>query len=188
MMEPKVERYVAPPLGSTWASTRRDAGSYGASTVQVASKRGQRSWQGQQALTFEGPELTIVALPDSGRWIGMFKGDTPVITWDPPVGWEWPLEVGKTWTRSYTLNMHAAKRRVPFQSTQKVEAYEEVQVPAGTFKTFKVSTIDTLGNENLAWFSPELGIFVKQSLRRTAKHAAGPGSRDTELVSHTISR
>lgn len=188
MMTPRAETYVAPPLGSTWVSMRRDSGSYGSSAVQVAGKRGERMWQGRQAVTFEGPDATIVALPEGGRWVGMFKGDTPLITWDPPVGWEWPLEVGKTWTRSHTVTMHAAKRTMPFQSTQKVEAYEEVTVPAGTFKTFKVSTVDTLGNENVAWFSPALGIFVKQSLRRTAKHAAGPGSRDTELVSQTISR
>jgi hypothetical protein len=43
-------------------------------------------------------------------------------------------------------------------------------------------------NENVVWFSPELGIFVKQNLRRTAKHPAGPGTRDSELVSHTITR
>jgi hypothetical protein len=188
MMEPRAERYVAPPLGSTWTSDQRNTGSYGAGNRQVHTRRGEKMWQGQQVVTFEGTDATIIALPGTGRWAGFFKGDTPLVTWDPPVGWEWPLEVGKSWTKDYTVTMHAAKRSVPFNMTQKVEAYEDVTVPAGTFKTFKVSTKDTLGNDNIAWFSPELGIFVKQSLRRTEKHAAGPGTREAELASHTISR
>jgi hypothetical protein len=59
-------------------------------------------------------------------------------------------------------------------------------VPAGTFKAFKVTSSDTLGNENVVWFSPELGLFLKQTLRRTEKHPAGAGTRETELVSQTI--
>ena len=70
----------------------------------------------------------------------------------------------------------------------RVEAYEDVTVPAGTFKAFKVRTTDTMGNDNVVWFSPELGIFVKQNNRRTAQHAQGPGTRDIELVSQSIRR
>jgi hypothetical protein len=102
------------------------------------------------------------------------------------LSWEWPIEVGKTWTKKYTITIHATKQTIPFEVRQKVEAYEDVTVPAGTFKAFKVVTSDTLGSENINWFSPELGIFVKTTLRRTAKHPAGAGTRETELVSQTI--
>ncbi len=187
LFEPRAERYVAPPLGSTWVSARRDTGSYGSGSAQVPGKRGQQTWQGKEFISFESPELTTLANPD-GSWLGQVRGATPVVTWDPPLSYDWPLEVGKTWTKNHRITIHAAKRTLAFQSTQKVEAYEDVTVPAGTFKAFKVSTSDTLGNENINWFSPDLGIFVKSSLKRTAKNAQGAGTRDIELVSQKITR
>ena len=86
------------------------------------------------------------------------------------------------------MTIHATNQTIPYQITQKVEAYEDITVPAGTFKAFKVSTSSTLGEENVNWFSPELGIFVKSINTRTAKSAAGPGTRETEIVSQTIKK
>ncbi len=187
MMAPKAERYAAPPLGSTFTQTQRDSGSYGSGNAQVQVRRGERTWQGQQVIAWETPESAILAQPN-GNWLGIVSGDKTLITWDPPIGFDWPLEVGKTWTSNHTLTFHAKKQTIPFQRTQKVESYEDVTVPAGTFKAFKISTSDTLGNENVTWYSPELGIFVKQIATRTAKNAAGPGRRETEIVSQTITK
>jgi len=184
LMEPKAERYVAPPVGTTWVTAIHSTGSYGSGSRQVPGKRGERMWQGSQVVTFDGALGTILARPD-GSWLGIYKGDQPIMTWDPPLTWEYPLEVGKTWTRQQQVTIHAAKRTIPYVVTQKVEAIEEVTVPAGTFKTFKISTVNTLGDDNLIWFSPELGIFVKQSNKRTAKHGQGPGTQSTELMSYT---
>ena len=183
LMAPKAERYVAPPLGTTWETSRADTGSYGNGSSKVASRRGERSWQGQTVLTFESATGTIVAKPD-GNWIGIFSGDKPVMTWDPPLNWEWPIEVGKTWTRDQRVTFHAANRTVSYKLTQKVEAYEDVTVPAGTFKAFKIRTVTSLGDENIVWFGPEQGIFIKQSQKRTAKHALGPGTREIQLLSY----
>lgn len=184
---PTAERYVAPPQGSTWVSKRIDTGSYGSGTVQSAGSMGEQMWQGQKLMAFQSQEQTTLAHP-SGDWIAQVKGSTPLVTWNPPLGWNWPLEVGKTWTKKTSITIHAAKRTIPYEYTQKVEAFEDVTVPAGTFKAFKVKTSSTLGDDNVNWFSPELGIFVKSSLKRTAKHSAGPGTREIELVSHTIRR
>ncbi len=183
LMAPKAERYVAPPVATTWQSARQDTGSYGSGSAKVAGRRGERTFQGAQVLTFEGPDGTIVATPES-NWLGIFKGDTPMVTWDPPLGWPWPIEVGKTWTREQRMTIHAAKRTVPYVLTQKVEAYEDVTVPAGTFKAFKLSTTTSMGDDNLTWFSPDMGIFIKQSLKRSARHPSGAGSRELELLSY----
>jgi hypothetical protein len=186
-MAPKAERFVAAPIGSTWVQAQSNSGSYGSANVQTQITRGERMWQGQQVMTYAGPQSAILAEPN-GNWVGVVSGDKPVMTWDPPFAWDWPLEVGKTWTKNYRVTIHATNQTIPFQQTQKVEAYEDVTVPAGTFKAFKISTSDTLGNENLNWFSPELGIFVKSINTRTAKHAAGPGRQETEIVSQTIKK
>jgi hypothetical protein len=187
MVAPKAERFVAAPIGSTWTQAQSNSGSYGSGKVQTQVTRGERMWQGKQVITYQTPQSAILAEPN-GNWIGIVSGDKPIMTWDPPVGWDWPLEVGKTWTHSHRFTNHAKQQTIPFQSTQKVEAYEDVTVPAGTFKAFKISTSDTLGNENVNWFSPELGIFVKSINTRTAKHVAGPGRQETEIVSQTIKK
>lgn len=189
MMAPKAERFVAAPLGSTWVRAQRDSGSYGSKDVQVQFRRGERMWQGKQVITYETPQFTILAEPEpTGNWIGFFSGDKPMTTFDPPAGWNWPLEVGKTWTKDYRMTNHATKQTIPYQQTQKVEAFEDVTVPAGTFKAFKIISSSTLGQEDVNWFSPELGIFVKSINTRTAKHAAGPGRQETEIVSQTIKK
>jgi hypothetical protein len=187
MLAPKAERFVAAPIGSTWTQAQSNSGSFGAGKVQTTVTRGERMWQGQQVIAYENPKTAILAALD-GNWIGVVSGDKPIMTWDPPLRWDWPLEVGKTWTRNYRVTIHASNQTNPFEQTQKVEAYEDVTVPAGTFKAFKISTSDTLGNENLNWFSPELGIFVKSINTRTARHASGPGRQETEVISQTIGK
>lgn len=184
LMAPKAERYVAPSVGTTWESARHDSGSYGTGSNRVPGKRGERTWQGQKITTFEAAGGTIFATAD-GSWLGMYKGDTPLMTWDPPLTWDWPLEVGKTWTREQRMTIPAAKRTVAYTLTQKVESYGDVTVPAGTFKAFVLSTVTSLGDENLVWYSPDHGIFIKQSLKRTARHPQGAGTREIELLSYT---
>jgi hypothetical protein len=183
LFEPRATSYVAPPVGATWTTARRDTGSYGSGSAQVTTRRGERSWQGAPAITFEGVDVTTLAIPN-GDWIGQFRGATPLVTWDPPLGWDWPLVVGKSWTRDQRATIAGGKQTLSYRMTQKVEAYEQVTVPAGTFGAFRIVTTDTLGNENVNWFSPDLGFFVKSSLRRTGKHSQGAGTREAVLVSH----
>ena len=183
LMEPTAERYVPPPVGTTWERVQTDTGSYGSQSAKSIGKRGEGMYQGKPVITFELATGTVFAQQD-GSWIGIFKGDTPVITWDPPLNWRDPLKVGKTWTREQRMTIHAAKRTMPYKDEQKVEAYEDVTVPAGTFKTFKVRTLSSFGDDNIVWFSPEMGIFVKVHNTRTAKHPQGPGTRVIELLSY----
>ena len=186
LMAPRTERYVAPAVGTTYENMRRDTGSYGSSTVQIPGKyMGEQMWRGQKVHTFQTPEATLYATAgERFAFIAQVRGETPILTWNPPVAWELPLEVGKKWTRKYSLTVHAAKRTIDVEDAQVVEAYEDVTVPAGTFKAWRVRSTDNLGNENLQWYAPDLGIFMKQSLRRTGRHAAGPGTREIELVAY----
>jgi hypothetical protein len=188
MMEPKAESYVAPPLGSTWTVAQRNTGSYGSGTVQVPFKSAERLWQGKVTTAFVSSQQVVVATSD-GSWAAILSpDDKPILSYDPPFGYDWPLMVGKTWTKSYKMTVHANQRVFPFDATFKVEAYEDVTVPAGTFKAFKISQVTTAGAEDTYWFAPELGIFAKQSLRRTDKSGYGPGTREVELVSQSIKK
>ena len=183
----QAERYVAPPPGSTWVNARVDTGSYGSGSAQLPMTRGERIWQGAQVITFETPENTLLTSP-ALDYIAQVKGETILVSWDPPYHLDWPLYVGKTSKNSYRMTIYSANRTVSYEVEQKVEAYESVTTPAGTFKAFRVFSSDTLGNENTDWMSTDLGIFVKRSLRRTAKHAQGPGTRDLEVVSISMKK
>lgn len=185
LMAPKAERYPPPVAGTTWTTMVRDTGSYGSGSTQLTGRfLPDRMWEGKAVHAFEFGGLTTLMSQGEANFIVQLKGETPTLTWNPPAGWMWPLEVGKTWTRKSTLTIHAAKRSVGYEYTQAVEAHEEITVPAGTYKTFRVKTTSTLGDDNVQWWSPDLGLFVKSKLTRTGKSAQGPGTRETELVSY----
>lgn len=181
----KLDHYTPPPVGSSWILAQHNTGSYGAGSVAFTGKRSERTWHGQELVAFESRTGTLLARPD-GAWVAIVSGDKPIMSWKPPMNWDYPLEVGKSWTKNASVTIHPAKRTISYTMTVKVEAYEDVTVPAGTFKAFKVHVTDTLGNDDTNWLSPELGLFIKRHRVRTAKNARGPGTRDVELVSQNI--
>ncbi|MFO7738811.1 MAG: hypothetical protein R6V46_10080 [Desulfatiglandaceae bacterium] len=185
---PKAERWVAPPLGTTYTLARTNTGSFGSGASQITMKVTERMWEGKQVKEFASSGGAFLLNAD-GSWITVLgPDDKPIFTWDPPIGPDYPLEVGETWTKSYRVTVHAAKQAIPFDSTWKVEAYEDVTVPAGTFKAFKISYSDTLGNESMMWYMPELGLVGKRIEKRTAKNRTGPGTRDSQVISYTIAK
>jgi hypothetical protein len=185
-MTPKAERFPTPQIGTTYTIERSDTGSFGSGPTQMTLKVAERMWEGRRMIAFVAPNGVTVSTPE-GRWVAILAPDEkPIMIFDPPIGWEYPLEVGKTWTKSYRVTIAATKQTIPFDSTSKVEAYEEVIVPAGTFKTFKILSSDTRGSETVSWVDPEVGMWIKRIETRTTKHPAGPGTRETHLVSQNI--
>jgi len=146
-------------------------------------------WEGRKVITYSSPQFTILALPEpDGRWVAiLMAGDKPFVAYDPPYGYDWPLEVGKTWNSSHRL-VSGTGQTIPVDVTWKVEAYEEVKVPAGTFNAFRVSATSSDGVE-VDWFAPDLGVFVKSSVNRNAKYwAGGAGTQEGELISLDIKK
>jgi hypothetical protein len=187
-MTPKAERYVAPPPGSTLSWRTTNTGSFGSGTRESTSKITERMWEGKRMIAFVSPTGTLLETQE-GAWFAMLgPDDKPIITWDPPASYDWPLEVGKTWTKSYRMTVHPRNQTLPYDSTVKVESYEDMTVPAGTFKVFKVSSSNTIGVENIQWFSPQLGVFVKQIQKRAANSPLGAGTSDQELISQTVTK
>ena len=185
--EPKVQGPVYLPIGSSWTSTQSNTGSYGKGRVTLSSKvTGDRDWQGRKVRVIEGSQTSVLLDSVSSNWVTLLSKGKPVLSWDPPIGWDYPLAVGNTWSTKHRLTIHAAKRTVPLEVKWNVEAYEEVTVPAGNFNTFRIRSTDNLGNDNVTWWSPEIGLFIKRIQTRTSKSRSGPGTRESELVSQTI--
>lgn len=124
-----------------------------------------------------------------GRLLARVQGTTPIESFEPYfVNADWPIFVGKWWLNRYRYRDHIRGRT--FDNVQydgKVEAYEDVTTPGGTFKAFKIA----FGNpfsQLVLWYSPDLGIFIKSRSERYSGHYLGPGTYETELVSYDIKR
>ena len=182
----KADRPVFVPPGSTWTNERRDTGSFGNGVSRISTKAlGPQTWQGRRVIALEGPEGILYTDADTGRWVAFVRGTTPMATYDPPLGYEWPMTVGKTWTGK--TRVVTPQRTTDLQYTFNVEAQEDVTVPAGTFKTFRIRYADQ-HTENLQWWSPEHGLWVKTKATRNSSHPMGAGTRETELVSVSIAK
>ena len=66
-----------------------------------------------------------------------------------------------------------------------VEAYEEVTVPAGTFKTFRIRRTSP-DDRYVTWYEPILGLEVKRDWKRFATHPAGSGTHQMQMLSYNI--
>lgn len=99
----------------------------------------------------------------------------------------WPLWVGKWWRASYTYYDHVQGRSwSPVDFTWTVEAYEEMKVPAGTFKAFRLQSSPgrNAASFTTIWYAPEIKLIVKQVYERTTGHNLGPGKFVTELIEY----
>lgn len=184
---PNTDRYVAPPQGSTWTNAVQTSGSFGSGNRQAKTTMGMQTWQGRSLLAFQSDPFTVIAEQD-GCWVAQLRGTTPLFSWDPPICANRPFIVGETSTKKFHVMVHETKQSIDIEGRWKVEAYEEINVPAGRFAAFKITYSDNVGNERTDWSSPELGVFVKSSVRRNTQHRLGAGTIESELVSHTITR
>jgi hypothetical protein len=142
---------------------------------------GQVTFGGKSHIAFHNGPMTLVARPD-GAWVALLGADgKPVTSWDPPTSFEWPMYVGYAWKSSFKVVNHANNRTVAVNAHYVVEAFEDVTVPAGTFKAYRVRMTSDQGDDNTWWFCPDNGLFVKQKLVRTASSPSGPGIREGEL-------
>jgi hypothetical protein len=180
---PRAERYIPPPMGSTWEYARTGTGSFGQSPSVLVLSIERTTWDGRPAYAFKNPAQTTI----QGEWAELFAQLSPsgeiMVRYDPPIGWQWPLEVGKTWTVEHVATVPSRNLKVPFKGTWKVAAREEVTVPAGTFMAWRLEYSDTLGEMQTIWSVPEdMGAFAKRSYTRSATHAQGAGTLLLEMT------
>ena len=174
-----------PPVGTSFVMANKNSGSFGSDVGQTTWKfLGEQTWQGKKMIAFS--DGTVTNYGDARRrLIATVRGTTPVESYEPYyAGADWPLYVGKSWPITFRLTDHRQNRTFDnVQHDGKVEAYEDATTSAGTFKTFRIVT----GDKSLraaSWYSPDLGLFIKTRTERLAGFYAGPGVRETELVSY----
>lgn len=183
MQQQETTSFTPPPEGTTWQMSQRNTGSYGNDAVASLTRGPDSVWQGQRVyqITNTTSGTTIMVTPD-GRWMAILARDgSPVITWDPPIGYQYPLAVGKTWKTHHRATNHAAGRTVEFDYDCKVDALEPVSTKAGTFDAFRISCDNALSHD-IAWYGKDIGVHVKQEFERKAANPSGAGTQRAELV------
>lgn len=176
---------VPMPDGTITTFQRVSSGSYGTVNAPVTWVHGQRQWQGRTVVEAASPQAgTNLLDPVTHRTIATFNpmGDL-VMSFEPALGYQWPLAVGKTWTDRHTVTLHPSGRQVPLEVSYRVESREDVTVPAGTFKTWKVVATDSLGEVQQYWTAPEFGLpTIKRISDRPATHPQGAGHLEGVLT------
>ena len=185
---PKVLAPVVAAPGSEWSYVRRDSGSFGSGVSHVGWKSlPMQNWQGRPHFAWEGPESTTLIDPATGSWAAQVKDGKPLVSWDPPLGFHWPMWVGESWSTPYKVTNHANNRTTEMRAWFTVEAQESVNVPAGTFRTFRILySAPTIWGH--IWWSPELGVTVKSKFERIAEDPAGAGVREADLLRANIKK
>jgi hypothetical protein len=181
---PKAERYVAPPVGATWKVQVSSSGSYGnSSKVEQQVSMRDVVVEGKPYHRFDSAGNATLQNDSVGLFMVLGPGDRPLMRYDPPLGYEFPLEVGKTWTQDIALTV-GGTTKVPMKAQWKVEAHEDVTVPAGTFKAWRLSFTDNFGFKQTTWSMPETaGVYAKRVNERPATHPqGGAGTQVIELV------
>lgn len=183
-VEPQITGWTPAPVGSSWEVAQRNTGSYG-KDVQFKVTRGDATWQGAPAVAMKTSlGGTLLMRPSDGKWLGMMSPDgKPTVSFDPPVGWEWPLKVGRSWTTRHRMTMLATGNTVEYDFSCKVLDFEKVTVRAGTFDAFRIHCTTSTGSDDTFWTSPDVQPFVKTRLQRNASAPQGAGTQEAELVS-----
>jgi hypothetical protein len=180
-LNPGPVSYVAVPAGTAWVGQYTNSGSFGSGTARVPTRAGQR------VLTHESAGGTMMTRPSDGMRIGFLGPDgKPQFLLSPPVGPVYPLVPGKAWTSSTMMTIYPQGTTVPVESEWKVHDFEEVTVPAGTFRALRVSLVDrvrgVVWNDDTYWLAPNLHSAVKVVQRRVATHPLGAGVREVVLA------
>jgi hypothetical protein len=181
---PKAERYVAPPVGANWKVQVSSTGSFGnANKVEQQVSMRDVVVEGKPYHRFDAGGGATLLNDSVGLFMVLGPGDRPLMRYDPPLGYEFPLEVGKTWTQDIALTV-GGTTKTPMKAQWKVEAYEDVTVPAGTFKAWRVSFTDNFGFKQTTWSLPEtVGTYAKRVNERPATHPqGGAGTQVIELL------
>jgi hypothetical protein len=180
---PRAERYKPPAMGTNWTYALTSSGSYGTYLGPTTLRMGEGEWQGRKLLRYETDTGSQLQDDSIGTVAVLNRAGEPLMAYDPPLTFVFPLEVGKTWTHQHTLSVWPGPRQVPMTSSWRVEAYEDVTVPAGTFKAWRVVMSDNFGYRQTIWSMPDtLGVFARRVNERSATHPQGAGTQVFELT------
>jgi hypothetical protein len=179
---PVAQRYVPPPVGATVEYRMTNTGSFGSGTSTLTMKVSEANWEGRTLKKYESPGGATLQTASAGTVVVLDPAGRPVMRYDPPLDYSFPLVVGKTWTMNHELTVGAGTK-MPMRTSWKVESYEDVTVPAGTFQSWRLVMTDNFGFRQTTWSVPEkMGMFAKRITERAPGHPQGAGTQVLEMT------
>jgi hypothetical protein len=186
---PTPEKMEISPTGTVTTYHRKSSGSLGSFDGQVVWTHATSTWNGKPVIAFGAPQAGV-SLHDPvtfGMLANLGTSGQPVMSFDPPIDYPWPLQVGRTWTAQHTVTLYPSGRTVPMSIQGKVESWGDVTVPAGTFKAFKLVWTMNQSEVETRWVNPAEGLAtIKRHVERSAAHPQGAGVLDAELISRVL--
>ena len=186
---PVAEKFPPVTMGTVVTYHRISTGSLGNYDGQVVWTFKPGTWQGKPVVWYGAPQAGIsLHEPDGLALIANLDASgKPLVSFDPPVTYLWPLVVGKQWTSTHAYNNLVKGGSTQVKFDWKVESWGDVTVPAGTFKAYKVVWTTSLGDSESRWIAPADGIqTVKRHVERTPSHPQGAAVLDAELLSRVV--
>ena len=173
-----------PPIGATWRVRITDSANGHVREATIAAV--PIAFDGHPAYGLSYGRDTDVLNPATFNRMASVRNGKVTFSELPDEGqYSWPLWVGNAWTS--TFNFYDAERSYssgPDVRYHKVIGYEDVSVPAGTFKAFRIE--QTPGQNDAVsstiWYAPDVRTAVKVISRREAYHYLGPTQFTTELL------
>jgi hypothetical protein len=175
------------PVEAKWTIETTESGRTGKITVTLT---GTSIYDGKPIYMLSNGARTALIDVATLNNVGAMREGKMVWTALPNDGmFSWPLSIGKTWSGSFNYtDYEKGANFTGVGSYYRVTGYEDVTVPAGTFKAYRVE--GTPGaNESVtrtAWYAPMPGIVVKRiSVREGGMDYRGTSSRSImELVEY----
>lgn len=179
---PVAHRYVPPAVGSTVEYRVTNTGSFGSGTSLLTMKVSETTYEGRLLRRYETPGSVTLQSASAGTVALFNPAGQPLMRYNPPLDFNFPLVVGKTWTGDHELTV-GASNKMPMKTSWKVESYEDVTVPAGTFQAWRVVMTDNFGFRQTNWSVPEtMGMFAKRISERPQGHPQGAGTQVLEMT------
>jgi hypothetical protein len=168
---PKAERVVWPPPGSTLTMNFKLSGSLGSGMREVTAQwLGEVDWTG------------------NASWASNVRDRKLMVTFQPyETIYDWALFVGKSWLTEFQEIHHDRNQTLEEKLVYTVEAFEEITIPAGTFKTFRIRFV-TPQQRYVVWYEPKLGMEIKRGHERYAAHPFGVGTHQMEAISYAVKK
>ncbi len=181
--------FVPSPEGTVTVYQRKSEGSYGVYEGPVRWTYGVRDWNGR-AVASVTSERHGMALHDPKTWglvAQLTSAGEPTLSFVPDIPVDWPIAVGKAWTSTHEITRYRPPGVLPLVMKLEVKAYEDITVPAGTFKAFKVVQTSSYGEVDQTWVVPSMGnTTIQRIMDRPASHPQGAGHLEGVLVSRTV--
>lgn len=143
-------------------------------------------YEGRQAYAIVSPRTTSIMNPANYNTMFITRDGQSARKNTPDNGdFSWPLWVGKAWTSTYFYNDFKLGRVFQISATIKVAAYEDITVPAGTFKAFRLEYTPERNNASsgMYWYAPSIKLVVKSAFFTGGTAAVGTYRNTVELIS-----